>query len=213
MSDTVVAKDIAAAAAILRAGGVGVFPTDTVYGVGAHAFIEAAVRRIYAVKGRPADKPLQLLLARVQDIESVAELTPEARLLAARFLPGGLTLVLRRQPVVPDIVTAGGDTVAVRVPDLLLLQRLIDAVGAPLAATSANRSGEPAPVDADEARAALGDLVDFVLDGGCCPAAQESTIVDLSGDEPRLLRPGAVPAEAIEAVLGRALARAESTAD
>ena len=206
MSDTVVAKDIAAVAAVLRSGGVGVFPTDTVYGVGAHAFIEAAVRRIYAVKGRPADKPLQLLLGQVRDIESVAELTPSARALAARFLPGGLTLVLRRRPIVPDVVTGGGETVAVRVPDLPLLQQLLEAVGAPLAATSANRSGEPAPLDADEARAALGDLVDFVLDGGRCPAAQESTIVDLSGPEPLLLRLGAVPAEEIEAVLGCRLA-------
>jgi L-threonylcarbamoyladenylate synthase len=95
--------------------------------------------------------------------------------------------------------------VAVRVPDLPLLQLLIEAVGAPLAATSANRSGEPAPVEADEARAALGGLVDFVLDGGRCPAAQESTIVDLSGPEPRLLRVGAVSVEAIEAALGRPL--------
>ncbi len=209
MSDTAApalpANEIAAAAAILRAGGIGIFPTDTVYGVGAHAFIESAVRRIYAIKDRPADKPLQLLLARVGDIESVAEVTPAARALAARFLPGGLTLVLRRRPIVPDVVTAGGDTVAVRVPDSPLLQRLIEEVGAPLAATSANRSGEPPPVEASDARAQLGGLVDFVVDGGRCPAAQESTIVDLSGPEPRLLRPGAVPAEEIEAVLGHEL--------
>jgi L-threonylcarbamoyladenylate synthase len=201
------AKDLAAAADILRAGGIGVFPTDTVYGVGAHAFKEDALRRIYTVKGRPADKPLQLLLASVGDMETVAEVTRYARLLAQRFLPGGLTIILRRRLVVLDAVTAGGDTVAVRVPDQPLLRELILALHAPLAATSANRSGQPAPVDASEAAKQLGALVDFVLDGGRCAAAQESTIIDLSRPQPTLIRIGAVPQQVIEGVLGRELRR------
>jgi L-threonylcarbamoyladenylate synthase len=196
---------IAAAAEVLRKGGLVVFPTDTVYGVGALAWDPAAVQRIYVVKERPADKPLQVMLARVEEIESVAEMTPVARALAERFLPGGLTLVLRRRPNVPDAITAGGETVAVRVPDHPIVRALVEALGAPLAATSANRSGEPAPVDAEGARAQLGDRVEFVLDGGRCPQAQESTIVDATVSPPQVLREGAVPRAALEAFLGQPL--------
>jgi L-threonylcarbamoyladenylate synthase len=200
-------ESVSKAAWILSAGGIGVFPTDTVYGVGALALNDDAIRRIYTIKQRPADKPLQLLLANIADIASVAEMTPEAQLLAESFLPGGLTLILRCRPVVSDAVTAGGETVAVRVPDQPMLKELILALGAPLAATSANRSGQPAPVEASEAAKQLGALVDFVLDGGRCAAALESTIIDLSGPEPTLIRSGAVPLQAIEGVLGRELRR------
>lgn len=202
---------IARAADVLRHGGLVVFPTDTVYGVGALAWDVAAVQRIYTAKERPPDKPLQLMLARVEDMDAVAEVTPIARALAERFLPGGLTLVLRRKPNVPDAVTAGGETVAVRVPDHPIVRALVEALGAPLAATSANRSGEPAPVDAEGARAQLGSRVEFVLDGGRCPQAKESTIVDVTTSPPQVLREGAVPTAVIEAFLGQPLAVARSS--
>jgi len=185
---------------ILKEGGLVAFPTDTVYGVGAHAFLPHAVERIYQAKERPREKAIPLLLARPEDMEQVAHgIPPLAWLLARRFWPGGLTLVLPRKPVVPDVVS-GGPTVAVRVPDHPVPLALIGALGAPLAATSANLSGHPSPVTAEEVMVELGGRIELLLDGGACPGGVPSTILDLTTDPPALLRAGAIPLAALEEI-------------
>lgn len=181
---------------LLRRGEVIAFPTDTVYGVGAHAFLPGAVARLYAVKERPQRLPIPLLLADPAAMEAVCrEVPPLAWRLAGRFWPGGLSLVLPRAPLVPDIVTAGGDTVAVRVPDHPLLRELCRLLGAPLAATSANRHGHPDPVTAEEVEAELGGRIPLILDGGPCPGGVASTVLDLTTTPPRILRPGPIAAD------------------
>ncbi|MCL5025320.1 MAG: L-threonylcarbamoyladenylate synthase, partial [Chloroflexi bacterium] len=161
---------VADAAEVLRGGGLVVYPTDTLYGLGAHAFTPAAVERVFALKGRAAEKPVPLLLARPEDMESVALDIPDlAWELADAFWPGALTLVLKRHPLVLDIVTGGGPTVAVRVPHHAVPLGLVAALGVPITGTSANPAGKPGPRTASEAVEALGDGVDLVLDGGPCP--------------------------------------------
>ncbi len=188
----------------LRRGKVIAFPTDTVYGVGAHAFLPEAVARLYAVKERPVHLPIPLLLPAAAALERVCvSIPPLAWRLAERFWPGGLSLVLPRAPLIPDIVTAGGETVAVRVPDHALVRELCRRLGAPLAATSANRHGQPAPVTAEEAAAQLGGRIPLLLDGGPCPGGVASTVLDLTVSPPRILRPGPVTAESLNALLRR----------
>lgn len=190
------------AARILAEGGLVAFPTDTVYGVGAHTFMPQAVERLYAAKRRPREKPIALLLAASQEIRRVArDVPPLAWELAERFWPGGLTLALPRGSAVPDVVCAGGDTVAVRVPDHPVALALIRALGAPLATSSANLSGQPDTMTAEEVREALGDAVDLILDRGRCPGGVPSTILDLTTEPPRLLRLGAISVEELRAVL------------
>jgi L-threonylcarbamoyladenylate synthase len=185
-------QSIARAVEVLRAGGVIALPTDTVYGVGAHGLLNDAVERLYEVKGRPTEKAIPLLLASADDIGSVArDLSPQALDLMRRFWPGALTLVLRKQPHLPPAVTAT-DTVAVRVPDHPVVRELIHALGAPLAATSANRSGQPELRDAPSIDAVLGDALELILDGGPCAGGVPSTVVDVSGEELRVLRVGAI---------------------
>lgn len=194
---------IAVAARILAGGGLVAFPTDTVYGVGAHAFQPDAVERIYAAKIRPRDKAIPILLAQPDDLVLVAEgITETAWLLAERFWPGGLTLVLPKKANVPDVVSAGGPTVAVRVPDHPVPLALIAALGAPLAATSANLSGHPSPVTAQEVQAELGGHIELILDGGRCPGGVPSTVLDLTTDPPTILRAGAIGVQETEAALG-----------
>jgi len=194
---------IAVAARILAGGGLVAFPTDTVYGVGTHAFQPDAVERIYAAKIRPRDKAIPILLARVGDLSLVTEgITEAARLLAEKFWPGGLTLVLPKKANVPDVVSAGGPTVAVRVPDHPVPLALIAALGAPLAATSANLSGRPSPVTAQEVETELGGRIELILDGGRCPGGVPSTVLDLTTDPPTILRAGAIAVEKIKAALG-----------
>jgi len=198
-------NQIEAAARLLRAGGVVAFPTETVYGLGADAANPQAVRRIFEIKGRPADHPLIVHIADAALLDQWAEEIPEAaRRLAERFWPGPLTLILRRQPHVPDAVTGGQDTVGLRVPDhpvaLALLQKLGPEKA--LAAPSANRFGRISPTMAAHVRAELGERVDRVLDGGPCRVGLESTIVSFVGGTPRLLRPGGISVAALEAVLG-----------
>jgi L-threonylcarbamoyladenylate synthase len=188
---------------VLRDGGIVAFPTDTVYGLGADPANVRAVERIYRVKKRPPGLPLPLLLADASDISRFAESVPEvAWRLAERFLPGGLTLVLRRGASVPPWVVAGGGTVALRVPDHPVPIALARALGGAIVGTSANISGEPAPVVAEDVRRQLGAGVDVVIDGGRCPGGTESTVVDVSGGSPVILREGAVSREDILRAIG-----------
>ncbi len=196
---------VAEAAAQLRAGGVVAFPTETVYGLGADAFNERAVARVFELKGRPRFDPLIVHVAETADVETVASAFPaEARRLAEAFWPGPLTLVLPKREAVPDLVTAGLGTVGVRRPGHETAQALIAAAQTPIAAPSANRFGRISPTTAQHVRAEFGDAVG-VLDGGPCATGVESTVVSLTG-EPVVLRLGGVAVEAIEAVLGRAVA-------
>jgi len=184
---------------LLKAGGLVAFPTDTVYGVGAYAFLPQAVERIYHVKGRPLNKPIPLLLDSAESLPQVArDIAPEAWLLTKRFWPGALTLVLRRKPAVPDIVTGGGATVALRVPDHPFALKLIQAVGGPIATTSANLTGHPDPQTAQEVVEYLEGRIDLVLDGGRCPGGIPSTVMDLTETPPAIVRPGAISREELE---------------
>jgi len=179
------------------------FPTETVYGLGANALDPHAVARIFAAKGRPTDHPLICHIASADDLAPlVAEVTPLAQALADAFWPGPLTLVLPRSAAVPDAVTGGRDTVAVRVPDHPLALELLRAFGGPVAAPSANRFGRPSPTRANDVRDELGDTVDVILDGGPCAIGVESTVLDLTSNPPQVLRPGGVSVEQIEAVIG-----------
>jgi L-threonylcarbamoyladenylate synthase len=198
-----------AAVARLRAGGVVAVPTETVYGLAADATSAAAVAGIYAAKGRPSFNPLIVHVPDVAAAERIAVFDESARALAAAFWPGPLTLVLPVRPGagIASLVTAGLATVAVRVPAHRAMRAVLEGFGGPLAAPSANRSGGISPTRAAHVVASLGEAAGLVIDDGPTEAGLESTIV-MPGDRPRLLRPGPVTAEAVEAVLGRALADA-----
>ena len=187
---------------VLRDGGLVAFPTDTVYGLGAHALLPHAVERIYLAKARPRGKAIPLLVADAASLETVASAVPEsARKLAAAFWPGALTIVLHRAASVPEAVTQGAPSIAVRAPSHPIAQALIRGLGAPIAATSANISGSGSLTTAQAVFNALRGRIELVLDGGASPIGVESSIVDLCGEHPRILRQGAIPTEAIEAVL------------
>jgi len=198
------AAAIEAAAELLRAGELVAFPTETVYGLGADAGNDAAVAGIYAAKQRPRFNPLIVHVADIAGAEPLVELDARARGLVQRFWPGPLTLVLPRRESAPLslLASAGLDTVAIRAPRNAVAQDLLRAAGRPVAAPSANRSGRISPTLAEHVAIELGDRVAMVLDGGRCEVGIESTILDLSGDRPRLLRPGGLPAERLEAMLG-----------
>ncbi len=203
--------DIAHAASVLAGGGLVAFPTETVYGLGADATSATAVARIYAAKGRPFDHPVIVHLASADQLGAWAsDVSDAARALAARFWPGPLTLIAKRAPHVLDAVTGGAPTVGLRVPDHPMARALLMKFGRGVAAPSANRFGSISATTATHVVTDLGDLVDYILDGGACPIGVESTIIDVSTDRPALLRPGGVPREAIEAFLGRPLAARSS---
>jgi L-threonylcarbamoyladenylate synthase len=184
---------IAAAAVALRRGGLVIVPTETVYGIACLASDESAVKRIYEAKGRGFHNPLPVQISGPDMLGKVAaEVTEPAKRLAERFWPGPLTLVVRRNPSLPEILTAGGDTVAVRIPDHPVTLALLKAIGAPLAITSANVSGEMPATTCAEAPAALGEWVEVALDGGDCRIGVPSTVVDTTGSKPRILREGAI---------------------
>ena len=188
------------AAELLCSGQLVAFPTDTVYGVGALAFDANAVALIYVAKERPPEKAIPVLIADEADVPRIAASVPEvARALMARFWPGGLTVVLPKRPDVPEIVSHDA-TVAVRMPDLDLARALMRLTG-PLAATSANRSGQPSPATAGDVAAQLGGRIAAVLDGGPCPGGIPSTVVDCVAWPPRLVRQGALSLSALRAVL------------
>ncbi len=196
-------SEVSRAAKLLRAGELVAFPTETVYGLGADASNPLAIAKIFAAKGRPADHPLIVHLPDASHLERWAVDIPEAaRKLAAAFWPGPLTLILKRHPSVPDAVTGGQDTVGLRVPNHPLALQLLREFDGGVAAPSANRFGHVSPTTAAHVREELGDTVAMILDGGPCAVGIESTILDLSGSETRILRPGMLDAEAIGAVLG-----------
>ncbi|RME85962.1 MAG: threonylcarbamoyl-AMP synthase [Caldilineae bacterium] len=187
----------------LLAGQLVVFPTDTVYGIGGLAEDEEAVRRIYRVKRRPFSMALPVMLADASAVATVARETAGFAALARAFWPGPLTIILPRQPALPAIVTAGGDTVALRIPDHPLALQVLRSVARPLAVTSANLSGHPPACTAAEALAQLRDPGILFLDGGRAPEGRASTIVDLTTTPARILRRGPISAQAIAQVLGK----------
>lgn len=204
-------QSIRQAAATLQNGGVVVFPTETVYGVGADIRDPVAIARIYEIKKRVTDRPLMAHLADESQLDScVAEVPNGARELMRQFWPGPLALVFRRAPTVPDVVT-GGPTIGVRMVAHPVGRALIRALGAPVAGTSANLSGEPATSRFDSISPVLLDRVDVALDAGMCGADVASTVLDVTSWPPRVLRLGAVSAQAIEQVAGRVLSAATSS--
>ena len=195
-------KAIKLARRLLREGEVVAFPTDTVYGLGANAFERFAVRQIFAIKERPHDKALPVFIYQVDDLNLVARHVPnQAWLLLQAFWPGDLTVVLPKNPALPDDVTAGQNTVAVRVPNHPVCLELVTQVGRPLAVTSANLSGHPTPITAQAVAAQLRGRLPLVLDGGPSPTSQASTILDLSTSPPRLLRQGRLTLEVLREYL------------
>jgi len=191
---------------ILRQGGIVAYPTDTVYGLGAGAGLPQAVERIYAVKERPRNMPLPLLLAdKSQIVKLAGPVPPVAWLLIHRFLPGALTIVLPKSASAPDIITAGGTTIAIRIPAHPVPIALIEGLGTPIVGTSANLSGRPNPLTAEEVYSQLGDKIDLIIDGGRCLGGKESTVVDVTGETPVVLREGAVSREELEQVCGTIL--------
>jgi L-threonylcarbamoyladenylate synthase len=201
---------LATAAECLRRGGLVAFPTETVYGLGVHALDRAAVRRLFEAKGRPANDPLIVHVDAVERMEPLVARVPDAaRQLAARFWPGPLTLVLPRSGRVPDEVTAGLNTVAIRVPAHPVARALLTAAGVPVAAPSANLFSRPSPTRASHVLDDLSGRIDLVIDGGPTQVGLESTVLDLSGDVPTILRPGAVSLGMLRAILPRVEQRAE----
>ncbi len=194
-------KQVETGISILKQGGIVAFPTDTVYGLGACVNLQSAVERVYQVKERPWSMALPLLLAHTSQMDEIAEEIPAvARLLARSLLPGALTMVLRRSELVSDMVTAGSMTVAVRVPAHPVPVVLVEGLGVPIVGTSANLSGQPSALTADEVHAQFGDKIDLVIDGGRCLGGEESTIIDVTGEMPVVLREGAISKEELRQV-------------
>ncbi|MDR3225704.1 MAG: threonylcarbamoyl-AMP synthase, partial [Clostridiales Family XIII bacterium] len=211
---------VAEAARVLAAGGLVVFPTETVYGLGANAFDDEAVRRVYEAKGRPSDNPMIVHIARASDIGQLTPtLSPAIVKLADNFWPGPLTMVLDKKASVPDTVTGGLPTVAVRLPDEPAAVELIRLAGCPVAAPSANLSGAPSPTRAEHVVADLDGKVDMILAGSDCRIGIESTVVDMTVTPPEILRPGLLTADMLsaaidgEVVYDRNLPRTEAPAD
>jgi L-threonylcarbamoyladenylate synthase len=195
-------KAIKLARRLLREGEVVAFPTDTVYGLGANAFERFAVQQIFAIKERPRDKALPVFISQINDLNLVAQHVPNhAWSLLQVFWPGDLTVVLPKNPALPNDVTAGEKSVAVRVPDHPVCRELVIQVGRPLAVTSANLSGQPTPTTAQAVAAQLRGRLPLILDGGPSPTTQPSTIIDLSVSPPRLLRQGRLTLEMLREYL------------
>jgi L-threonylcarbamoyladenylate synthase len=198
-------RNVVRAVEALRAGRVVAFPTDTVYGLGAHSAMATAIERLYRIKGRERRKAIPLLLSCAEEVSKVSSQVPAiAWRLAERFWPGAVTLVLPRSSSVLDVLTAGADSIAVRVPAHALALQLISELGVPLAATSANLSGHPEATTAQEVLDALGKRVRLVLDGGRCPGSVASTVVDVTTDPPTIRRRGMLAGE-VEAFLRQIL--------
>jgi L-threonylcarbamoyladenylate synthase len=199
MLDSTLQPQIEKAIATLQHSGVVAYPTDTVYGLGASVANIPAIERIFAVKGRPKGMALPLLVADHDQIQQVASfISPTAWLLIRNFLPGGLTIILPKTAIVPDIITGGGKTVAIRIPDHPVPIAIIKGLGQPIVGTSANLSGQPSALTAAEVKSQLGTKVDMIIDGGQCSGGIESTVVDLSGKHPIIRRLGAISLEQLQ---------------
>lgn len=191
------------AAEVLRSGGLCGIPTETVYGLAANALDEAAVRKIFAAKGRPQDNPLIVHIASMEELPAlVKEIPPEAKALADAFWPGPLTIILPKADCIPDAVSCGLPTVAIRMPSHPIANAIIREAGVPLAAPSANTSGKPSPTTAQHVLHDMDGKIDMIVDGGACSVGVESTVVTLCAKRPRLLRPGGVTLEQLRDVLG-----------
>ncbi len=191
------------AARIIREGGLVAFPTETVYGLGADSFNEAALKNIYRAKNRPSDNPLILHIYEKAQAFSVCDGFPEAaERLTEAYWPGPLTVILKKKPGLPGFVSSGLNTISLRLPENTIARRLIKASGTPISAPSANSSGKPSPTRASHVLYDLGGKIDMILDGGACDYGLESTIVDFTGDVPCLLRPGSITREMITDVIG-----------
>lgn len=201
-------------AKILAEGGLVAFPTETVYGLGGNALNPTTVQKIYAAKGRPSDNPLIVHVATKEDIYPlVQEVTAEAEKILTHLCPGPVTVILEKSDLVPDDVTAGGNTVAVRIPENPVARVFIQKSGVPVAAPSANLSGRPSPTTADHVEADLGNAIDYIIDGGPCRVGLESTVIDLTVQPPKILRPGGVSHETLTELLGEVLGYAPCDAD
>jgi len=191
------------AAEIIKTGGLVAFPTETVYGLGANALSEDASGKIYAAKGRPSDNPLIVHICNKDMLYEIAEdINDKAKLLVDIFWPGPLTLVLKKKPIIPDVISGGLPTVAVRMPENNIALMLIEEAGLPIAGPSANSSSKPSPTLAEHVKEDLDGKIDMILDGGHTVYGLESTIVDVSGDSVRLLRPGAITIDMLEEAVG-----------
>jgi L-threonylcarbamoyladenylate synthase len=196
-------ESIQIAAQILKNGGLVGMPTETVYGLAANALNGSAVARIFAAKGRPMDNPLIVHISDIRQLDQLVEQVPQnSKMLAEKFWPGPLTMILPKSDLIPDEVSAGLDTVAVRFPSHPVARALIDAAGLPLAAPSANLSGQPSPTTAAHVMNDLNGKIEAVLDGGPCGVGVESTVITLATNPPRLLRPGGITLEQLQSVLG-----------
>ncbi|MBQ5390517.1 MAG: threonylcarbamoyl-AMP synthase, partial [Clostridia bacterium] len=191
---------LARAGEILRSGGLVVFPTETVYGLGANALDESAAKKIYTAKGRPSDNPLIVHIASPEDADKYAVIGEEYKRLAKAFMPGPLTVILPKKPCVPDTVTGGLDSVGLRCPENAIARRMIAAAGVPVAAPSANISGKPSPTSAEHVRFDMDGKVDMILDGGECTVGLESTIVKIEDGKLTLLCPGAITLDMLRAL-------------
>jgi L-threonylcarbamoyladenylate synthase len=203
MTEGIRPEGIARAGEILKKGGLVAFPTETVYGLGANALDEEAAAKIYAAKGRPSDNPLIVHIAETEDLEKIVKRVPEkAWILAEKFWPGPLTMIFQKNDLVPYGTTGGLDTVAVRMPDHEIARALIKSGGGYIAAPSANTSGRPSPTTAYHVEEDLGGRIDMIINGGSVSIGLESTIVDMSGEEPVILRPGYINQEMLNEVIG-----------
>ncbi len=197
------AINIARCAAALRSGGLVAFPTETVYALGCVATSPEAVKKVFEVKDRPKDRPLIVAVSRKRDIANVAAFIPDkAKILIEKFMPGALTVLLDRAPCIPDEVTSGSNSVAVRIPDNDIARRLIELTGKPVVVPSANTSDKPAPTLASHVKDDLDGKIEFILDGGESSIGIESTIVDARTSSPTIIRAGAVTAEQIVSAIG-----------
>lgn len=195
-------EDLKEAAAIIKSGGVVAFPTETVYGLGANGLDEEAVRKIYIAKGRPSDNPLILHIGEIDQLQAIVETVPDSAIKCIeKFWPGPLTIILKRKKQVPDIITAGLDTVAVRMPENSIARALINLSKLPIAAPSANLSGRPSPTSGEHVVEDMLGKIDMIIDGGNTGIGLESTILDLSTDIPTILRPGAVTLEDLKSII------------
>jgi len=202
------------AAEVLRAGGTVAFPTETVYGLGANALDALALRKIFEAKGRPADNPLIVHIAHKEDVDRlVREIPKKAKLLMESFWPGPLTMVFKKSGLVPDVITAGLDTVAIRMPSHAIAKNLIEMAGVPVAAPSANLSGRPSPTQAGHVIEDMLGRVDIIISGGGCAVGLESTVLDVTEEVPVILRPGGVTLEALTEVVGEVLSDREIEGD